>query len=58
MIEALMDILTGESESDRQRRELMTMGDHELADLGISRDQIEEFVLAHACTTVDEAPKT
>ena len=48
MLENMFRLLSGESESARQRRELMEMGDHELADLGISRDQIEDFVRDHS----------
>ena len=48
MLKRMFAMLTGDSESVRQRLELMKMGDHELADLGISRDQIDEFVRQHA----------
>ena len=48
MLDSLMDVFSLESEKDRQLHELEAMGDHELADLGISRDQIEAFAGKHA----------
>lgn len=35
-------------DTDRQLRDLAAMDDHQLADLGIARDQIEAFVSGRA----------
>lgn len=48
MLERMFQYLSGDSESARQKRELLKMADHELADLGIARDQIDEFVREHS----------
>lgn len=34
---------------DRQTRDLSAMSDRQLADLGISRDQVDAFVRQRAC---------
>ena len=47
MLDTIYDMLGMQSEQDRQIEELKAMKDHELADLGISRDQIETFVATH-----------
>lgn len=44
----ISSLLGLESETDRQIRELRAMNDSALADLGIARDQIEDFVRNHA----------
>lgn len=48
MLDSVFDVFSGQSERDRQISELRAMEDHELADLGILRDQIEAFVDAHS----------
>lgn len=47
MLDSIFDLFAGRTESDRQIEELQAMDDHELADLGIVRDQIDAFVAAH-----------
>lgn len=46
--ESLLDILSSETEIDREVTALKELTDHELADLGITRDQIELLVLERA----------
>lgn len=48
MLDSLFDILGGDTEERRQIEALEAMDDHELADLGIARDQIPAFVRGHA----------
>ena len=50
MLDSLLEIFGAESEKDKQVSELQAMDDHELADLGIARDQIEAFVEQHSPT--------
>lgn len=44
----ISSLLGLESETDRQIRELKALNDRALADLGIARDQIQDFVRSHA----------
>ena len=44
MLDAVMDLFSSESERDQRVAELNRLDDHELADLGLVRDQIEAFV--------------
>lgn len=44
MMDQLLDMFGLETEEERQVRAMEAMDDHELADLGISRDQIAAFV--------------
>lgn len=53
MLDAIFDIFNGETEEERQVKELQAMDDHQLADLGISRDQIASFVRDHSASTED-----
>ena len=48
MLDAILDVFSPESEKDKQISILSAMEDHELADIGISRDQIEAFAARHA----------
>ena len=48
MLDAIRGIFVQETDAERQVRELQLMDDHQLADLGISRDQICAFVKEHA----------
>ena len=48
MLDSVFDVFSRRSERERQIDELKSMEDHELADLGILRDQIEAFVDAHS----------
>ncbi len=48
MLDSIFDFLGGQSESEKQAEELKAMDDHELADLGISRDQIDTFVASRS----------
>lgn len=48
MLDTIIDMVAGRTESDRQIEELKAMDDHELADLGIVRDQIDAFVAEHS----------
>lgn len=43
-MDSLLDLFGLETEEQRQIRTLEAMDDHDLADLGISRDQIPAFV--------------
>ena len=43
MLDSLVSAFVGETEKDKQIAELEAMDDHELADIGISRDQIVAF---------------
>lgn len=52
MLELFMDALTGGSERDRQIDALRALDDHELADLGLVRDQIDAYVDASLETPV------
>jgi uncharacterized protein YjiS (DUF1127 family) len=52
MLDSILDIFAGRTETDRQIEELQAMDDHDLADLGIARDQIDAFVAAHSDETV------
>lgn len=47
MLDTIFDMFHGETEEERQVKELQAMDDHQLADLGISRDQICSFVRDH-----------
>ena len=47
MLDQILDVFTIETEKEKQINELSAMADHELADLGISRDQIEAFASTH-----------
>lgn len=44
MLDAVMGFFGGDSERDQRIAELNLLEDHELADLGLVRDQIEAFV--------------
>ena len=44
MLDAVMELFGTDSDRDRRIAELNLLGDHELADLGLVRDQIEAFV--------------
>ncbi len=44
MLDAVMELFGTESDRDRRIAELNLLEDHELADLGLVRDQIEAFV--------------
>ncbi|MEM1160485.1 MAG: DUF1127 domain-containing protein [Pseudomonadota bacterium] len=44
MIENILDSLLGRTEADRRIEALEALDDHQLADLGISRDQIPAYV--------------
>lgn len=48
MLDNIFELFVTKSERDRQIEELSAMKDHELADLGIARDQIEAFVDQHS----------
>jgi uncharacterized protein YjiS (DUF1127 family) len=48
MLDNILELFAGKSERDRQIEDLMAMDDHELADLGVARDQIEAFVDQHS----------
>ena len=48
MFDSLLEVFSGESEKDKQISDLQAMDDHELADLGIARDQIDAFVGQHS----------
>ncbi len=48
MLDSIFDLFDGRTERDRQIDELKAMDDHELADLGIARDQIGAFVNAYS----------
>ena len=48
MFDGFWDMLASEGEKQSQISELQAMSDRELADLGISRDQIEAFVDQHS----------
>ncbi|MEM7060269.1 MAG: DUF1127 domain-containing protein [Pseudomonadota bacterium] len=50
-MDSIFDIFNGETEEERQIKELQAMDDHHLADLGISRDQIEKFVRDHTASS-------
>lgn len=54
MLDAIFDIFNGETEEERQIKELQAMDDHQLADLGISRDQIASFVRDHTETASED----
>lgn len=47
MLDSIVDLFTAQTEADRQIEDLRAMDDHELADIGISRDQIAAFVSEH-----------
>lgn len=47
MLDSIFEILGAQTEEERQIEELNAMDDRELADLGISRDQIDAFVAEH-----------
>ena len=51
MLDAIFDIFSGDTEKERQIKELTAMDDHQLADLGISRDQICDFVRDHTAAS-------
>ncbi len=51
MLDSILDMFNGPSAAERQIEDLKAMDDHELADLGMSRDQIEAFVAEHAAKT-------
>lgn len=53
MLDAIFDIFNGETEEERQIKELQAMDDHQLADLGISRDQINSFVRNHTTKSAE-----
>lgn len=53
MLDAIFDIFNGETEEERQIKELQAMDDHQLADLGISRDQINNFVRNHTTKSAE-----
>ena len=44
MLDSVMELFSGGSERDTRIAELKCLEDHELADLGLVRDQIEAFV--------------
>ncbi|MEM6623237.1 MAG: DUF1127 domain-containing protein [Pseudomonadota bacterium] len=48
MLSNLYDMLSGQSEADKAIEALQTLNDHELADLGIARDQIAAYVRSKA----------
>jgi len=54
MLDAIFDIFNGETEEERQIKELQAMDDHQLADLGISRDQISSFVRDHTANAHED----
>ncbi|MEM9139733.1 MAG: DUF1127 domain-containing protein [Pseudomonadota bacterium] len=43
MLNQFFDLFGGQSEEERRIKALEAMDDHELADLGIARDQIPAF---------------
>lgn len=43
MLDVVVALFRGESALDRQIAALKVMNDRELADLGIARDQVEDF---------------
>ena len=51
MLDTIFDIFNGETEQERQIKELQAMDVHQLADLGISRDQISSFVRDHTAAS-------
>ncbi|MEM7441672.1 MAG: DUF1127 domain-containing protein [Pseudomonadota bacterium] len=44
MLENFVDTLLGRTDHDRQVEELEALDDHQLADMGLSRDQIAAYV--------------
>ncbi len=44
MLDVVMELFSGDSEKKQRIAELKLLEDHELADLGLARDQIEAFV--------------
>ena len=44
MLDVVMELFSGDSEKQQRIAELKLLEDHELADLGLARDQIEAFV--------------
>ena len=47
MLDVVMELFGSGSERDQRIAELQRLEDHELADLGLVRDQIEAFVDAN-----------
>jgi uncharacterized protein YjiS (DUF1127 family) len=47
-LDAIFEMLGAQTEEERQIEELNAMNDHELADLGIARDQIAAVVAERA----------
>ena len=50
MMDAVLELFSGDSERSQRIAELKLLEDHELADLGLARDQIEAFVDARLAT--------
>ena len=47
MLDSILEVFSSETEKDKQISDLEGMDDHQLADIGISRDQIEAFASKH-----------
>ena len=47
MLHSILDVFGSETDAERTTRDLQALDDRQLADLGLSRDQIPMFVKEH-----------